>query len=261
MLEEAAGISGLHVRRKDAEQKLRATETNLNRLNEVLSDMEQRAGTLRRQARAAERYRKLSTDIRIAEGRLIFARWRDAAAAADKAKAEAAVAEEAVQKAAEVQRAAAAYHAQSVTTLGDLRVAAISARDKANEAGHKLAALRTERQALDRRIADLAAQAERLEADRTREGELANDAAQALARLDAEAKSLDARIKSAEAGRPQLIERLAMAEAAGRDSEVALAQALSAQAREQAEARVADAAMAAAAQRLERAQRDTAQIE
>jgi chromosome segregation protein len=82
MLEEAAGISGLHVRRKDAEQKLRATETNLNRLNEVLSDMEQRAGTLRRQARAAERYRKLSTDIRIAEGRLIFARWRDAAAAA-----------------------------------------------------------------------------------------------------------------------------------------------------------------------------------
>jgi chromosome segregation protein len=261
MLEEAAGISGLHVRRKDAEQKLRATETNLNRLNEVLSDMEQRAGTLRRQARAAERYRKLSTDIRIAEGRLIFARWRDAAAAADKAKAEAAVAEEAVQKAAEVQRAAAAYHAQSVTTLGDLRVAAISARDKANEAGHKLAALRTERQALDRRIADLAAQAERLEADRAREGELANDAAQALARLDAEAKSLDARIKSAEAGRPQLIERLAKAEAAGRDSEVALAQALSAQAREQAEARVADAAMAAAAQRLDRAQRDAAQIE
>ena len=261
MLEEAAGISGLHVRRKDAEQKLRATETNLNRLNEVLSDMEQRAGTLRRQARAAERYRKLSTDIRIAEGRLIFARWRDAAAAADKAKAEAAVAEEAVQKAAEVQRAAAAYHAQSVTTLGDLRVAAISARDKANEAGHKLAALRTERQALDRRISDLAAQAERLEADRAREGELANDAAQALARLDAEAKSLDARIKSAEAGRPQLIERLATAEAAGRDAEVALAQSLSAQAREQAEARVADAAMAAAAQRLERAQRDTAQIE
>ncbi len=261
MLEEAAGISGLHVRRKDAEQKLRATETNLNRLNEVLSDMEQRAGTLRRQARAAERYRKLSSDIRIAEGRLIFARWRDAAAAADKAKAEAAAAEEAVQKAAEVQRAAAAYHAHSVTTLGDLRVAAISARDKANEAGHKLAALRTERQALDRRIADLAAQAERLEADRAREGELANDAAEALTRLDAEAKALDARIKSAEAGRPQLAERLAKAEAAGRDAEVDLAQALSAQAREQAEARVADAALAAAAQRLERAQRDAAQIE
>jgi chromosome segregation protein len=261
MLEEAAGISGLHVRRKDAEQKLRATETNLNRLNEVLSDMEGRAGTLRRQARAAERYRKLSADIRVAEGRLIFARWRDAAAAADKAKAEAAAAEEAVQKAAEAQRAAAAWQAQAVSKLGDLRVAAISARDKANEAGHKLAALRTERAALDRRIADLAAQTERLEADRTREGALANDAAEALVRLDAETKALDAAIKAAETGRPALATRLATAEAASRDAEVELAQALSAQAREQAEARVADAAMAAASNRLERAMREAGELE
>ncbi|HZG45874.1 MAG TPA: AAA family ATPase, partial [Allosphingosinicella sp.] len=36
MLEEAAGISGLHVRRKDAEQKLRAAEVNLTRLDELL---------------------------------------------------------------------------------------------------------------------------------------------------------------------------------------------------------------------------------
>src|SRR5690606_33725900 len=49
MLEEAAGISGLHVRRKDAEQKLRATEANLARLDEVLADMEQRAAALKRQ--------------------------------------------------------------------------------------------------------------------------------------------------------------------------------------------------------------------
>src|SRR3546814_10496440 len=43
MLEEAAGIAGLHVRRKDAEQKLRATETNLTRLSEIVADMEVRA--------------------------------------------------------------------------------------------------------------------------------------------------------------------------------------------------------------------------
>jgi chromosome segregation protein len=64
LLEEAAGISGLHVRRKDAEQKLRAAEANLVRLDEVLADMEQRSAALRRQARAAERYRKLSDQIR-----------------------------------------------------------------------------------------------------------------------------------------------------------------------------------------------------
>ncbi len=43
MLEEAAGISGLHARRKDAEQKLRATEANLARLDELLGDQEARA--------------------------------------------------------------------------------------------------------------------------------------------------------------------------------------------------------------------------
>lgn len=261
MLEEAAGISGLHVRRKDAEQKLRATESNLNRLNEVLADMEARAGTLRRQARAAERYRKLSADIRVAEGRMIFARWRDAAAAADKAKAEAEAADAAVQQAGEAQRAAAAYHADAVRELGDLRVAAIAARDRANEAGHKLAALRTERAALDQRIQDLAAQTERLAVDRQREGELANDAAAALTRLDAEAKALDAQIIAAQADRPTLSARLADAEVASRDAEVTLAQALSSQAREQAEARVAEAALAAAYARLQRAERDAADLE
>src|SRR5687767_9663640 len=51
MLEEAAGISGLHARRKDAEQKLRATETNLARLAEIMADQDSRAAALRRQAR------------------------------------------------------------------------------------------------------------------------------------------------------------------------------------------------------------------
>ena len=88
LLEEAAGISGLHVRRKDAEQKLRAAEANLTRLDELLADMEQRAGALRRQARAAERYRTLTDRIRSAEARLIFARWREAAQAAAEAKRE-----------------------------------------------------------------------------------------------------------------------------------------------------------------------------
>ena len=46
MLEEAAGIAGLHVRRKDAEQKLRATEANLARLDE----MHRRSGGARRRA-------------------------------------------------------------------------------------------------------------------------------------------------------------------------------------------------------------------
>lgn len=99
MLEEAAGISGLHVRRKDAEQKLRATENNLTRVDDVLAEMEQRIGSLKRQARAAEKYKALSETIEMAEGRLIFVRWREASAAAQQAKEEAKSATEAVEAA------------------------------------------------------------------------------------------------------------------------------------------------------------------
>jgi chromosome segregation protein len=124
MLEEAAGIAGLHVRRKDAEQKLRATEANLLRLDEIMADQEARASALRRQARQAERYRLLSDQIRVAEGRMIFARWRDAATAADAAKAEAAQCEEKVAAAAEAQRAATAHQHAATEALGDARAAA-----------------------------------------------------------------------------------------------------------------------------------------
>jgi chromosome segregation protein len=82
LLEEAAGISGLHARRKDAEQKLRAAEANLARLGEILGEQEQRAAQLRRQARAAERYRKLTDQIRGVEARLLHARWLEAERAA-----------------------------------------------------------------------------------------------------------------------------------------------------------------------------------
>ena len=258
MLEEASGISGLHVRRKDAEQKLRATETNLNRLDEVLGDMENRAGQLRRQARAAERYRKLSEEIRIAEGRLIFARWRDAAAAADKARAEAATAEAAVNLASEAQREAANAQSACVTQLADRRSIALAARDAASEAAHLLTSLASERAALQNRIAALTAQSHQLAADREREGQLAHDAADALARLGEEAKSLQSRIAVADMERPAFAGKLASAEAAVRDAEVELAQALAEQARQQAESRVAEAALTAARSRCERATREAA---
>ena len=98
LLEEAAGISGLHARRKDAEQKLRAAEANLARLGEILGDQEQRAAQLRRQARAAERYRKLTEQIRGVEARLLHARWIEAERAAEAATAEARAAAEEVER-------------------------------------------------------------------------------------------------------------------------------------------------------------------
>jgi len=261
MLEEAAGIAGLHVRRRDAEQKLRATEANLLRLDEVIADQDSRAAALKRQARAAERYRALSEQIRLAEAQMIFARWRDAAKAADLAKAEAKTAEDEVHKAAELQRATAAHQSAATDSLATARAASLTARDAATDAGHRLATLRTERDGVARRIAEMAQARTRIADDRAREGALAHDAAEALTRLASEIKALDGRIVDAQARAPALETALAEAERTARDAEVALAQALAAQAGEAADVRVAQAALAAARTRAERSARDATQIE
>lgn len=261
MLEEAAGIAGLHVRRRDAEQKLRATEANLTRLDEVIGDQESRAAALKRQARQAERYRELSERIRVAEARMIFARWRDAAEASDAAKKEAAAAEALVVERAQAHDAAAARQQAAAETLAGVRADALGVRDRATEAMHRLATLRSERAAVERRIVELRDAAARLAEDRGREGALAHDAAEALARLADEARALETRIAEAGARMPMLDTALAEAERAARDAEVALAQALAAQASEAADARVAEAALAAARTRAERAARDRARID
>lgn len=260
MLEEAAGIAGLHVRRKDAEQKLRATETNLARLGDLLQDMDNRAGALRRQARAAERYTRLSDQIRIAEGRMIYARWRDAAAAADKAKEEAQAADEAVRKAQEGQQAAAAYQAEAIQILATQRAETQKLRDSVGEVAQKLVALSSEHTALVARIADLESQKAQIIADRDREDELSKNAANSIAALDSEAKALNANITQLENDKPELIQRGITLATKLRDAEVTLAQARAQQASEAADRRIAEAALTAAQNRVMRAAKETAEV-
>jgi chromosome segregation protein len=260
MLEEAAGIAGLHVRRKDAEQKLRAAEANLTRLDELLADMEQRAAALRRQAKSAERYRKLTDRIRVAEARLIFARWREAAAAADAAKKEAEAAVVAVEKAAEAQRAVAAAQAEAAKELASRRAAAQTAREAATALGHKLATARAEQDTIARRIKELADRRSALAADRAREAALGQDAAAALARLDEEASAIAQRLAQAEAGRATIDVRTVELEDAAREAESILGRARAAQAAEQAEARVAQAALEGARAKLVRAEAEAARL-
>jgi len=75
LLEEAAGITGLHSRRHEAELRLRAAETNLERLDDVMQNMETQLRGLKRQARQATRYRNLSGHIRKAQALLFYLRW------------------------------------------------------------------------------------------------------------------------------------------------------------------------------------------
>lgn len=261
MLEEAAGIAGLHVRRKDAEQKLRAAEANLARLDEILADMDLRAQALRRQAKSAERYTRLTEQIRLAEARALFARWKEADAAALAAQQEAMVREEAVRTAQEAQSAAAVHANAATGALAKARSASQSARDAANDAGHRLAALKARHEEAARRLADLDSQARRLSEDRAREDALAHDAAEAVARLGEEVAALKGRIAEAEKHAPGYTARISAAQEQARDAELDLAKAMATQAGEQAELKVAQAALAAAQGRLERAHRDAQRLD
>ena len=252
MLEEAAGISGLHVRRRDAEQKLRAAEKNLARLDDILGDMEQRAANLRRQAKQAERYRKLSAEINIVEGRLIYARWKEAAAASDLAKAEAEAAEASVDAAQKEQQAAVTAQNESARALGLLRAEVQRVREQASESSHRLLTLTNERDNLKSRLLDLQAQAQRIHEDNAREDQLTRDAMEALDRLEQDEKRLATELAELNRERPDLERAVERSERAASEAEVELAKAVAEEARIQAEIKVANAAVDAARARHDR---------
>ena len=78
ILEEAAGISGLHSRRHEAELRLRAAETNLSRLDDILGQIESQLLSLRRQSRQAARYKRLAGEIFEYKALLWLKRWNSA---------------------------------------------------------------------------------------------------------------------------------------------------------------------------------------
>ena len=78
VLEEAAGISGLYQRRHEAELKLKGAEANLARVDDVLEQLASQLQQLARQAKQAARYRAIGSELRQAEGMLLYRRWREA---------------------------------------------------------------------------------------------------------------------------------------------------------------------------------------
>ena len=85
ILEEAAGVSGLHGRRHEAELRVQAAETNLARLADLTGELESALARLRREARAAARYKKLAAEIRGLRAAVAHSRWLAALAAEQEA--------------------------------------------------------------------------------------------------------------------------------------------------------------------------------
>ncbi|MXP14564.1 chromosome segregation protein SMC [Altererythrobacter confluentis] len=258
MLEEAAGIAGLHVRRRDAESKLRQTEANLARLEDLMAGLDTQMASLRRQAKQAERYTRLSDEIRIAEARLLFARWRDAAAAATAARGQAKAADERVTTMQAATAAAQKGQHDAAARLAKARDELADRRDDASAHGHRMAALTSQLEAAEQRLSDLDRQKTRLEDDRGEADRLTRDAAEALARLERDLAANEKSLADDETRRPALAAKLEDNERAGRAAELALAKATADHAGVEAEWRVAEAAIAQAQSRLERLDADAA---
>tara|TARA_B100000989_G_scaffold64727_1_gene44824 strand:- start:935 stop:3331 length:2397 start_codon:yes stop_codon:yes gene_type:complete len=72
ILEEAAGISGLHVRRHEAELRLNAAENNLKRADELRKQQEKQLANLKKQAEEATKYKNVTDEIKKIEAGLYY---------------------------------------------------------------------------------------------------------------------------------------------------------------------------------------------
>ncbi len=190
ILEEAAGIGGLHQRRHEAELRLKAAETNLNRLTDVISEVEGQLASLKRQARQASRYRNLSGHIRKAEALAHYLRWTQAEARAAVAAEELTAAASAVATATEAAATASTAQSNAASELPPLR------QTEAERAAghHRLIAQREQLDAEEARAREAAQRLRQLlaqgESDMAREIALDKDAETALAALAEEETSL-----------------------------------------------------------------------
>jgi chromosome segregation protein len=212
VLEEAAGISGLHVRRHEAELRLRGAEQNLARLEDVINQLAAQMDALKRQARQAIRYRAVAQQVRKAEATLFHLRW--VAANAELAEAEHAK-DSAVRMVAErtgEQAEASTRQAHAAADLPAMR----EAEAKAAAALHRLTAAREtlerEETRAKERMAELDRRLVQLDADIERERRLAADAETALARLAGEEDALQRETSANEAQRAGVEQRVAEAD-------------------------------------------------
>jgi chromosome segregation protein len=255
ILEEAAGVSGLHTRRHEAELKVRGAETNLERLDDIARELEQSLARLKKEARSAERYRKLSAQIRGLQGAVLFARWVEARDALSRIEAEALT----VGAEAEATTRAAA---KASATAAEAEAAIRPLRDEETAAAAVLHRLAIEKDRLDHELegaagelARLRAEIERLAVDAGREGQIVEDAGRALARLEAAASELETEIAAAPERLPELSAAAEAAERLRRTADAEVERLAAAVAAQEAGRRGAETRVEEARSRLSRTQR------
>ena len=192
VLEEAAGISGLYQRRHEAELKLKGAETNLARVDDVIEQLASQLASLARQAKQAQRYREIGTQLRHAEGLLLYLRWREAEGARISAEANLAERTKATSEAERAARNASGERAKAEEALPPLREEEAVAAAVLNRLQVQIAQLDDEEARATKAIDTLTGRIAQLGADAERESTLNSDAGETLTRLSSEADELAA---------------------------------------------------------------------
>ncbi|MCI5060459.1 MAG: chromosome segregation protein SMC [Alphaproteobacteria bacterium] len=196
VLEESAGVSGLYVRRHEAELRLRAADNNLKRVEDLLGSMEGRLSALKKQARQAVRYKDLSREIKELETSIAYLEWRYLVQKIDQAKAKFGEAESLVaERMATVTQLTKTQNAQA-EELPALRQK--EAESAAALQAQKLTLQRIEdqEQALEAQITETKNQLEQTKQDLTHEAESLEENSTTLTRLKEEEAKLHESEKS-----------------------------------------------------------------
>jgi len=213
VLEEAAGVAGLHARRHEAELRLKAAEANLLRLEDVIGQLAAQMDGLKKQAKQAVRYRTVSAQVRKNEATLYHLRWTAATIEVTEAEHTKDLCVRAVAERVGAEAEASKRQALIATELPGLR----EAEARAGAALHRL---NVARQDLDReeqrakdRIAELELRLKQFAADGEREKQLAADAEAALTRLAAEEETIRSEARESAGRRSGIDAKVAEADA------------------------------------------------
>ena len=190
LLEEAAGITGLHSRRHEAELRLRAAETNLERLDDVVGALEEQLKGLRKQARQATRYRNLSDHIRKAEAIYFHHQWKQTTEERDAAAERMKEVEESVAELTREVAVATTRESETAEQLPPLREAEARAAAALQRLILARDSLQQEEQRIQAECADVEARIVQIDGDVQRETALKADAEAAIERLAAEVTTL-----------------------------------------------------------------------
>ncbi|MDA0239610.1 MAG: AAA family ATPase, partial [Proteobacteria bacterium] len=216
ILEEAAGITGLHSRRHEAELRLRGAETNLERLDDILVTLDAQLQSLKKQLRQARRYTSVNEHIRKAEATLFLIRWTAAALALKTAQGNFTETEGIVADKTAAAAHAATAQAEASTGLPQLRQAEAEAAAALQRLTLARESLDTEEKRLEEAKRECELRLSQVAEDIMREQRLIADSDEALKRLAEEQAAIeaeqDAFEKSSEEAEEQLRQARASAE-------------------------------------------------